>query len=233
MAQATGSAFDEVVTESIGLAFVAFPQAINLIPAGSQIVGAIFFIALTIAGFSSAVSLVEAVSSSVMDKFGMARKKAVSLVVGVSLLISILYTTHAGLLWLDMVDYFANRSLALVGLVEGLLVVWVLGGDKLVSYANEISEIKLSPTMTTVWKFLAGVFAPLILILALGNKAVTFMNEPYGGYPLNYLGIALGIVLLVAYVIGGIISMTEWKSEVLNWSDYIRQRDNVDLEEEI
>lgn len=233
MAQETGSAFDQVVTESIGLAFVAFPQAINLIPAGSQIIGAIFFIALTIAGFSSAVSLVEAVSSSVMDKFGMARKKAVGLVVGVSLLISILYTTHAGLLWLDMIDYFANRSLPLVGLVEGLLVVWLLGGEKLVAYANQLSEIKLSPTMTSVWKFFAGVFAPVILILTLGNKAINFVNEPYGGYPLKYLGIALGVVLLIAYVLGGIISMSEWKSEVLSWGDYVRQRDNVDLEEEI
>ena len=58
MAMTQGVPISEVVTQSIGLAFVAFPQALSLMP-GGIILAAIFFLALFVAGISSSVSLVE------------------------------------------------------------------------------------------------------------------------------------------------------------------------------
>ena len=64
MAQATNQPVAEVVTESIGLAFVAYPQAISLMPAFANVFGILFFGSLVIAGLSSGISILEAFSIS-------------------------------------------------------------------------------------------------------------------------------------------------------------------------
>ncbi|MEJ2380886.1 MAG: sodium-dependent transporter, partial [Gammaproteobacteria bacterium] len=51
MAGASGQPLSAVVTQSIGLAFVAYPKAISLMP-GGNLFGALFFLCLTVAGLS-------------------------------------------------------------------------------------------------------------------------------------------------------------------------------------
>src|SRR5690606_16687098 len=65
MSHTTGKPISEVVSQSVGLAFVTYPQAISLIPGVGSIFGVVFFTTLVVAGLSSAVSLVEAFTSSV------------------------------------------------------------------------------------------------------------------------------------------------------------------------
>lgn len=55
MAVAQDKAMADVVDKSIGLAFVAYPKAMTLIP-GGNIFGALFFFSLVVAGLSSSIS---------------------------------------------------------------------------------------------------------------------------------------------------------------------------------
>ena len=213
---------EEVVTQSIGLAFVALPKAISLLPVGAKLIGAIFFLALVFAGLSSSVSLVEAVSAALMDKFKIDRRKAVSLVVGISTIISLLYATRGGLYWLDMVDHFATDSLVIVGIMEAIIVVWILGGDKIIEYANKVSEVKLTGNLGRLWKFLAGVFVPIVLIVLIALQIISLAKEPYGGYPWKYLGLGLLVVIFGAYVIGAILGLTKWKERIAKWEEVVR-----------
>lgn len=222
MAHTQGVPFEEVVTQSIGLAFVAIPKAINLLPAGSQIFGLIFFLALVFAGLSSSVSLVEAVSSSLMDKYEMSRTKAVTLVILISTVISLLYTTRGGLYWLDMVDHFATESLVVVGILEAIVIIWILGGDKILEYANRVSEVRLGGFLGSLWKLLAGVFVPVVLFVLLLQEALSLAKEPYGGYPWSYLGVALLIVVIGAYVVGALLGVTRWRKVVESWDEFVR-----------
>lgn len=74
MAQEQGKPLTEVVSAGVGLAFVTLPAAINLLPA-PYILGPLFFFALVVAGLSSHISIMEAVTSAIIDKLKWSRKK--------------------------------------------------------------------------------------------------------------------------------------------------------------
>ena len=81
MATAAGVPVDEVATDGLGLAFIAFPAIISEAPAGA-LIGVLFFGSLVVAGVTSLVSVIEVVISAVRDKFEMSRVGA-SMAVGV------------------------------------------------------------------------------------------------------------------------------------------------------
>lgn len=66
MAQAAGTEVSEVVTNGIGLAFVAFPTIINEAP-GGVVIGVLFFVSLLLAGVTSLISIVEVVIGAVRE----------------------------------------------------------------------------------------------------------------------------------------------------------------------
>ncbi|WP_456372199.1 sodium-dependent transporter [Methanocaldococcus sp.] len=209
MALKSGVPLNEVVSQGIALAFVTFPKAISLIPVGSIILGIIFFLALIIAGISSSVSLVEAIVSAIMDKFDISRRKALSIVTLLGLLGSSIYVTNAGLYWIDMIDHFASGYLLpIAGILEAIIVVWLFGGDKIIEYVNKLSEIKIGYW----WKYLTGVFSPLVLSSLIVLDIYSLMHKPYGGYSWNYLGIAMLVIPLV-FGVSFVLSKIPWKNE--------------------
>ena len=78
MSTSKGVPFGEVIKSGPQLAFVVFPEAIRQLPFGANVFGLLFFLMLIMAGISSGISLVEAFSCSLIDKFNYSRKKAVS-----------------------------------------------------------------------------------------------------------------------------------------------------------
>ncbi len=106
MAFKSGLPVAKVASGGAGLAFVAYPKAISLLPFASKLFGVIFFSALIFAGITSAISIFESFVSSIIDKFGVARKKVVTVCCGLGCLGSLVFTTGAGVHWLEIVDYF-------------------------------------------------------------------------------------------------------------------------------
>ena len=70
-----GVGIEEVVSSGIGLAFIVFPKVFTVMGTWGTILGCLFFACLVFAGLTSCVSLVEAVSSAIIDKTGWERKK--------------------------------------------------------------------------------------------------------------------------------------------------------------
>ena len=57
---------------------------------------------------------------------------------------SLVYTTTAGLYWLDIIDHFINYyGLVLVALLEVIAVAWFFNLSSLRDHINKISEIKI------------------------------------------------------------------------------------------
>jgi len=174
MAQQSGKPFDEVVTQSIGLAFVAYPKAISSMPVLPQLFGMLFFGALFMAGLSSSISLIEAFVSALGEKLGMSRKRLVTPICVIGFCLSMLFTMDSGLFWLDIVDHFiTNYGLTLVVALECIVVGWFFGGQRFHHYILDVSGFRYARHYEVVMR--------ILLTLGLGLAWVGFFMVSDGG----------------------------------------------------
>ncbi len=208
MAQSQGKAIADVASESIGLAFVAYPKAVSLMP-GGNLFGALFFLCLVVAGLSSAVSIIEAFVAAMVDKFGMSRQKLVTFLSIAGFLGATVFTTRAGLLWLDIVDHFVTHyGLVLVGILECFVVGWLFNLPRLRRHINRISSVQLGGW----WDFLIRFFVPGVLAVILVGDLVNEFSKPYGGYSWTAI-ILIGRDWLLLTLVGAfVLACRPWRT---------------------
>jgi NSS family neurotransmitter:Na+ symporter len=220
-----GKEVADVVKSGPGLAFVTYPLIINKLHFIPQVFGVMFFLLLLTLGIDSAFSLVEAGVAGAIDKWGFNRITVNAAISFLAFGIGVLYTTHAGLYWLDIVDfYLTNYGLAIVGILECVLVGYVYGADKIREHVNRTSDIKIGiwwdlcikvvTPIILLWMILAKLFNVSGLFAKLAgseHSAETWrqvlFNPPYEGYP-AWAQIAGGWGLLLAlFAVALVITM--------------------------
>ncbi|MDO9535025.1 MAG: sodium-dependent transporter [Bacillota bacterium] len=203
MAAQLGVPVQDAVASGPGLAFVAFPEAINMMPFAPALIGVIFFITIFTLGIDSAFSLTEGVVAAVMDKFNLSRKFTSILISGLAFLVGLVFISRGGLLWLDQVDYFLNNFvLVLVGLLTCLVIGWGYGAHKIREHINEVSEIKIGIWFDICIKFITPIILIILLVLNLRERILA----PYEGYP-AFMQIIGGWGMLAVIIILGIVFM--------------------------
>lgn len=188
----------------VALSFMTFPAIVAEMPAG-EVFGILFFGSLTVAGFTSLLSVLQVVSAAFQDLRGWSPRRASVTIGSVSAVLSILlFSTTTGLLALDVTDEFVNN----VGVVSSailttVLVVWVLRrGPELRAHLNAISTFEVG----RVWVLLVGLVAPVVLGYMLVSRIIHVAVEGYGGMPTWYI-VALGWGA-VAFAVLAAIAMT-------------------------
>ncbi len=196
MAHSSGKDISNVVKSGPGLAFIAYPEALNemtqklsvtlgMIPIG-KVFGILFFLSLVVAGFSSSISIFEAFTSALVDKFQWNRKIIVSVIAVTGFLGGFIFTTEAGIHWLDIVDHFLNQyGLVAVGFLECLVVGWFFRITLLRYHINQVSTFQLG----TSWNWMIRMFIPLILMIIIGGGFFQEIAKPYGGYVPDKIGV--------------------------------------------
>ena len=216
MARETGLPPEEVVQSGPGLAFIAYPKAISLLPYGNEVFGILFFFVLILAGVSSGISIVESFASAVQDKFGIQRSKLITVLCVAGFTGSCLFMTHAGMYWLDIVDHFLNiYGLVFVGLMECVIIGWAYKTAKLRKHVDRLSRIPWSPLWANSIKFVV----PAILIILLEFNLWKDFSKPYEGYPwvaILLLGFRYILITLVAGIILGVLP---WKTKIIKPED--------------
>ncbi|HHJ39203.1 MAG: transporter [Methylothermaceae bacteria B42] len=208
MAQAEQKEIGDVVSQSIGLAFVVYPKAMSLMP-GGNFFGAVFFLCLVVAGFSSAISIIEAFVSAAVDKFDFPRKTLVTVVCLVGFFGSILFTSQAGLLWLDIVDHFITHyGLVLVGIFECLVVGWLFDIGRLRHHLNRISSVRLGK----IWEYLIKGFVPLVLMIILVGDLYKDLRQPYGDYSWTAIILIGRDWLLLTLIMAFFLANRPWRT---------------------
>ena len=208
MATASGVGVDEVATSGIGLAFIAFPAIISEAPFGT-VLGVLFFGALSFAGFTSLISIVEVIVAGVRDKLGLSRKAAVATVVLPLAAVSLLFfPTTTGLNLLDVVDAFVNNfGIVTAALVSVLLLTSGFTAlPTLRDHINSVSSFKLGRT----WMIMAGGVTPVILGYILIDQLTQTVAEGYNDMPqwfVNVFGWGMAVGLIV---ISYLISRLPW-----------------------
>lgn len=212
MAYSQGKEVAEVAgSGGIGLAFMVFPEAINALPGLNGIFGLVFFLVLSFAGLTSAISLAEVVISSFIDKFHFNRKKVAVIVILVQGLISMVYATGSGLNILDIVDAFLNNyNIVVSGLIEIVLVAWVYKLGDFKELINKVSEFRVG----LWWDFCLKFLTPIFLAIMLALKLINDFQKPYGNYPQAALIILGWSMPVLAFIVG--IILAKLKDRTLN-----------------
>ena len=164
-----------------GLIFHTLPVVFTKM-SGGYIFSVLFFLLLSIAALTSAISLLEVVVSYFVDEKGWKRHSAVIVFGGVTFLIgipsalsfNILQDFHIlGLNFFDLFDFItANIMLPLGGMLIAIFVAWIWGFDK------SLKELKLGaeslfdnyPIIIILWKIFVKYFAPILIFLVLLNS---------------------------------------------------------------
>lgn len=121
------------------LMFVSLPQVFERMGFTGNIVGAMFFLLVFFAALTSAISLMEAVIASIIDRFHLTRPIATALCLATSLVIGVLVCLGYNVLYweiplpggttgqiLDLLDYLTNSlMLPVVAFMTCILVGWI------------------------------------------------------------------------------------------------------------
>ena len=149
-----------------GLTFVTLPLAFGQLPFGSFF-GAVFFILISFAAITSAISLTEPALAYLTEEYN-AKRQRVAISLGVLCWLLGLGTAFSFNIWSDFfivgelnffgfVDYLSqNIMLPLGGMLITIFSVWLLPKD-MVNRQLGIS----SPAMSWAWRIVAGILAPL------------------------------------------------------------------------
>lgn len=193
MASQTQTPLTELAASGPGLAFVVFPEALSLMPLPG-LFSALFFLMLLSLGIDSAFSLVETVNAAFLDKVGHSQTVKVSFWVCVAGLIGgILYTTRAGLYFLDIADHFVTSyNSMIVGISQAILVGWLYGAERMRRYINEVSDRPVGKW----WNFSIKFVTPAVLFALLATQFAVDTRTPYEGYPAWALAMGWAIALI-------------------------------------
>lgn len=153
-----------------GLIFQTLPVGFAQMPGGHWF-GVMFFLMLAVAGITSMVGLVEAVTAWIEERFDLARHTSTVIVVGSVAVFSILsilsYNVMAdwgmgGRNFNDIMDYFSNQILLpLGGLLIAIFAGWAMKKD---ASRDELSS--LSAGNYAIWHFLIRyVVPPAVLVI--------------------------------------------------------------------
>ncbi len=165
------------------LMFVSLPKVFDAMGGAGQIVGIVFFVTVAFAALTSSVSLLEAIVSSLMDKFSWKRKKATVIATVFTLIVGLIVCLGYNIFYfeltlpngsvgqvLDVLDYISNYVLMpIVAIATCLLIGWVLKPKTII---DEISlgghKFARAGLYSVMVKFIAPIMLLLLLLQALG-----------------------------------------------------------------
>ncbi|TKR92128.1 hypothetical protein L596_006840 [Steinernema carpocapsae] len=198
MAHQTGRKIEDVVDGGIGLAFIAYPEAMSQMPA-PYIWAFLFFAMLFTLGISSQFGYAEVCCTAICDQFPKLRKKRAFVVMGVcgaAFLIGLIFCHGAGLYWFHLFnEHMSSFSLMYIIALEMIVVNHIYG------YRNFkkdlISMFGIRPKGFTWWSKTKWVFSNVF-----GRKGLYVAYMMIAICPAVYL--ALG-----TYAMYGLVSEPE------------------------
>jgi NSS family neurotransmitter:Na+ symporter len=159
-----------------GLLFQTLPIAFGQM-GGGVIFGTLFFVLVSFAAWSSAISLAEPIVAWFVEKYKMSRAVA-ALIIGTSAWLLGLATVFSFNIWsdvklfdktiFDLLDFATtNIMLPLGGLLIALFASWTMSKTKMM---NEVGID--NPTMFKAWHFTLRFLAPVAIIAVLVNGLI-------------------------------------------------------------
>lgn len=157
-----------------GLMFITLPKVFEQMK-GGMFIGALFFILVFLAALTSSISLMEAVVSSIMDRFKVGRIPACLICLVLSVLLGVPSSlgngvwsniTILGMDFLTFFDFISNNVLMpIVALATSIMIGWVLGADTIIAELTKNNEkLGREKLYCVTIKYIAPVLLVIILV---------------------------------------------------------------------
>lgn len=165
------------------LMFVSLPKVFEAMGKVGNVIGALFFAMVLFAAVTSAMSVMEAVVSSLMDKFHMSRWKATLIETGIALVGGIFVCLGYNKLYfdvvlpngahaqiLDIMDYISNNALMpLVAIGTCILIGWIVKPKTVIEEVEKSGcRLRRKQLYIIMIKFLAPILLLILLLKSLG-----------------------------------------------------------------
>lgn len=166
-----------------GLMFVSLPKVFADMGQTGTVIGILFFLMVIFAAVTSCVSIMEAIVSSIMDRYNCSRKKSTIIVTAYALIIGIVVCLGYNLFYfelklpngsvgqiLDVFDYLSNNILMpLVALFTCILIGWVAKPKTIIDEVTKNGEKFSRKTIYIVMmKFVVPILIFVLLFQAVG-----------------------------------------------------------------
>ena len=197
MSVQSGTPVAELVTQGTGLVFIVYPTVFNVLGQWAYVLGPLFFITVYLAGLTSILSTIEPLSFSIQNKFGLSRKRTMTILIVIGAAVSMIYATAIGSYVLGYVDTFINQIAILLGVIfECILFAWIFKAEKLIDFLNARSKtIKLGRWWILIVKYILPIFVSIVWIGGMVDVV------SYSSYDQLIVTVIVAAVLLIATLI--------------------------------
>uniref|UniRef100_A0A8C8FE45 Transporter n=1 Tax=Oncorhynchus tshawytscha TaxID=74940 RepID=A0A8C8FE45_ONCTS len=197
----------EVAESGPGLAFIAYPRAVSMMPF-SPLWACFFFIMIVFLGLDSQFVCVESLVTAMVDMYPKTfrrknrRELFILAVAIVSFLMGLIMLTEGGMYVFQLFDYYAasGTCLLFVAVFETVCIAWIYGADRFYDNIEDMIGYRPGPIIKYCWMFFTpatclGTFAFSLI----KYTPLKYNNEyvyPWWGYCLGWL-LALSSMLCV------------------------------------
>ncbi|XP_069794949.1 sodium- and chloride-dependent glycine transporter 1 isoform X2 [Narcine bancroftii] len=202
MAAHLGVDVSNVADHGPGLAFVAYPEALTLLPI-SPFWSLLFFFMLILLGLGTQFCLLETLVTAIVDEIGSdwirRRKSLVTLAVAIiGFFLGISLTTQAGIYWLLLMDnYAASFSLVVISCIMCIAIMYIYGHDKYFKDVEMMLGFQPPIFFQICWRFVS----PSIIFFILVFTVVQYKPINYNDYVYPTWAIALGFLMALSSVV--------------------------------
>lgn len=191
---------DKVTTQSISLAFVAYPGLLNLLD-GKNFWAVIFFTMLVTLGVDTSFGFIDYIMEFFLDAFPVIltkmRKEVFCIIVCFTCFISsLMFVTDSGYYVFNLFDsYSCGVSLYFTLFMECLIIGWIFGIEKLSIIAEKTTGEKIPKVVMILVKFVIPILTIIVIIIYFIGEfsEKTAIARNWGG-PITWLGRLLWIV---------------------------------------
>lgn len=165
------------------LMFVSLPKVFSLMGVAGNVIGCMFFAMVLFAAVTSAISIEEAVVSSLMDKFHLKRLHATLLETAIALVLGLIVCLGYNKLYfevtlpngavaqvLDIMDYISNNVLMpMISIGTCILIGWVKEPQFIIDEAEKNGEkFGRAKLYTVMMKYIAPVMLFILFLKSIG-----------------------------------------------------------------
>ncbi|XP_069484690.1 sodium- and chloride-dependent GABA transporter 2-like [Ambystoma mexicanum] len=185
MAEEQGVPISEVAESGPGLAFIAYPRAVSMMPF-APLWACFFFVMIVLLGLDSQFVCVESLVTAMVDMYPSIfrqknRREFLILCVSiVSYLIGLVMLTEGGMYVFQLFDYYAASGICLltVGISETICIGWVYGADKFYDDIEHMIGYKPILAIKYCWKFVTpAVCVATFMFSVIKYKPLTYNNK--------------------------------------------------------